>query len=579
MRKTLFFLLVSCQTYIPSFAGKDYTNNEQDINLIFSEMSVTGYAMPIEGFVIGLFICVFTYFMAEYLIRLRVHEKFKITMEMLHIVDTPLILLQNCLDDLVNSNLPALASQKVNTALEYAEMLIDSSNNIKKFDKRNRTIQPKTSMPHCEFSTYVRSIVRACSLYANSRHVQLNLHECSDNVDCKINECLMTVTLQHLLNKMIDFTDSGNCIDIHLTHTADTLKLEISNCGVEENRRGSKIPFIPMMFPIYGCEDFWTIRKLVRQQGGKITGYGYGKGITFQIEIPAECQCWNKIDVETPVHEMEEQSSEKDSLPTILLVMSDKRFSDYLKDSLSEYFHISVLDNPDLLLDTVIGLYPDTIIVDEIVNGISGDKLCFLVRSDKTIGMIPLVLLGDFADIESYFSHALSGANLLEARTERISKLRVDLRMVVENHLILREQVKLFLSKDAVLPTIPIKKVQNEADRQLLEKVNACIEQRINEHIAEKSTKFSYGVKNLCDDMEMQHDDLLAKIREYTELSIEGYIFRYRMKVALYLMLKEKHSPNEVSQMLCFSDYSHFGKSFKKIFHVAPSQFIKVITG
>lgn len=269
----------------------------------------------------------------------------------------------------------------------------------------------------------------------------------------------------------------------------------------------------------------------------------------------------------------------EDNLPTILLVMSDERFSDDLKDALSEYFCVSVLENPDLLLGTVIDLYPDAIIIDEMVNGISGDELCFQVRSDRTLGMIPLVLLGNFTDITSYSSHVSSGANRLVSRTERIDKLQVDLRMMVENHLLLRERIKLFLSKDVILPTIATKKVLEDADRELLEKVNACIEQRINEHIQRKATKFGYGVNDLCIDMGMQHNDLLAKIRKYTDLNIEGYILRYRMRVAAYLLLEEKHSPNEVSQMLCFCDYSHFGKNFKKVFHVAPSQFIKVITG
>lgn len=396
MSRTFFVLLVSCQTYMPYFEGKDYTNDEQDIDVIFSDLFMTKYAMPIEGLVIGLFICLFTYFMTEYLIRMQVHEKFKIAREVLHTAATPLILLRNSGDEL-----------------------------------------------------------------NNARHVQL-----------------------------------------------------CNNAGMV-----------------------------------------------------------------TPVSEVEERTSEQDNLPTILLVMSDKRFSDYLTDSLSGDFCISVLENPDLLLDTVIELYPDAIVIDEMVNGISGDELCFCVRSDRTIGMIPLVLLGEFTDIESYSSHALSGANLLESRTETLSKLRVDLRMVVENHLLLREQLNLFLSKDIVLPAVPVRKVRKDADRELLQKVNACLEQRINEHIKKQATKFSYGVNDLCIDMDMEHDDLLAKIREYTGLSIEGYILRYRMRMALYLMLKEKRSPNEASQMLCFYDYSHFGKNFKKVFHVAPSQFTKVITG
>ena len=107
-------------------------------------------------------------------------------------------------------------------------------------------------------------------------------------------------------------------------------------------------------------------------------------------------------------------------MPCILLVMGDKLFSDYLKKDLSRYFRITVLDNPDLLIKNIIYLNPDAVIIDDNVNGVSGDALCFRIKADKIVGNMPIVLLIRSFDNESYLSHLGSGADRLELRTESI---------------------------------------------------------------------------------------------------------------------------------------------------------------
>ena len=108
-------------------------------------------------------------------------------------------------------------------------------------------------------------------------------------------------------------------------------------------------------------------------------GYGHGKFATFRIVIPTDCHCQNQ-----KCH-----------------VMKENPFSDYLRKSLSRYYQISILEDPDLIIHTIIRQIPDTIIIDDNVNGISGDSLCFQVKADKTMGEIPVVLLIRSFDNES----------------------------------------------------------------------------------------------------------------------------------------------------------------------------------
>ena len=64
--------------------------------------------------------------------------------------------------------------------------------------------------------------------------------------------------------------------------------------------------------------------------------------------------------------------------------------------------------------------------------GTSGDSLCFQIKARQDDGEIPVVLLINSFDSQSYLSHFGSGADRLKLRTESICKLRADIRMLIE---------------------------------------------------------------------------------------------------------------------------------------------------
>lgn len=393
--------LVSFRALFSLDVGANLVNSKQTIGIILPDLSLLGYAVPVESFGIGLFVILFAYLIIEYNVQLLSHEKFKIAMNMLHTAHTPLILLRNQLEELKTGNLPEPLSQQVEEALGYAECIIYCNRNIATLNKVNKRIPPKTSTVNLELSTYVTSIVNQCRAHANSRQIRLTVGECSDCVSCRINENIMTAALQHLINKMILISESGCCISINVTHTMNSWQLQISNNEIAGQRAGKMFPFIPIIFPVYGYSDLWTVRKIIRLHGGKITGCRHGKAATFQIVIPTDCHCQNQscpvlkhssaktktqIDDSCESPKSDKQNTKARETSHILLVMADKLFSDYLKKTLSRYFQISVLDNPELLINTAISQNPDAIIIDDNVNGISGDTLSTQIKENKMMG-------------------------------------------------------------------------------------------------------------------------------------------------------------------------------------------------
>lgn len=580
-------LLLNFRALLSIDSGANLVNSKQAIGVILPDLSLLGYAVPVESFGIGLFIVLFAYLAVEYNVQLLSHEKLKIAMNMLHTTYTPLILLRNQLEELKTGNLPESLSQQVEEALGYTEYIIYCNQNIVTLNKVNKKILPKTSTANLELSSYITSIVNQCRPYADSRRIQLTVSECSDCVSCRINENIMTAAFQHLISKLILGSDLGCCISINITHTTDSWQLQITNCEIADKRVGKMFPFIPVIFPIYGYSDSWTVRKIIRLHGGKINGYRHGKSFAFQIVIPTDCHCRNQecsaikhSSTNTKNKAKKSSESDKDDTPNaktkdtshILLVMADGAFRNYLKKALSRYFQISALEDPDLLKDTVVRQNPDAIIIDDNVNGTNGDTLSFRIKTDKMIGYIPVVLLIRAFDNESYLSHLGSGADRLELRTESICRLRANIRMLVENRMVLRERVKLFLS-DAVFPMVPTKEEMEteNTDQIFMDKVNKILEKNISTD--------KYTIDKLSIDIGMSRTAFYSRIREITGNPPENYIYSFKMDRALKLLASQQYTVSEIAGMLGYCDAKYFGKKFKDFYHVCPTDYIKSIIG
>ena len=580
-------LLLNFRALLSIDSGANLVNSKQAIGVILPDLSLLGYAVPVESFGIGLFIVLFAYLAVEYNVQLLSHEKLKIAMNMLHTTYTPLILLRNQLEELKTGNLPESLSKQVEEALGYTEYIIYCNQNIVTLNKVNKKILPKTSTANLELSSYITSIVNQCRPYADSRRIQLTVSECSDCVSCRINENIMTAALQHLISKLILGSDLGCCISINITHTTDSWQLQITNCEIADKRVGKMFPFIPVIFPIYGYSDLWTVRKIIRLHGGKINGYRHGKSFAFQIVIPTDCHCRNQecsvikhSSTNTKNKAKKSSESDKDDTPNaktkdtshILLVMADGAFRNYLRKALSRYFQISVLKDPDLLKDTVVRQNPDAIIIDDNVNGTNGDALSFRIKTDKMIGYIPVVLLIRAFDNESYLSHLGSGADRLELRTESICRLRANIRMLVENRMVLRERVKLFLS-DAVFPMVPTKEEMEteNTDQIFMDKVNKILEKNLSTD--------KYTIDKLSIDIGMSRTAFYSRIREITGNPPENYIYSFKMGRALKLLASQQYTVSEIAGMLGYCDAKYFGKKFKDFYHVCPTDYIKSIIG
>jgi AraC-like DNA-binding protein len=100
-------------------------------------------------------------------------------------------------------------------------------------------------------------------------------------------------------------------------------------------------------------------------------------------------------------------------------------------------------------------------------------------------------------------------------------------------------------------------------DQKLLKKAIALVE----EHIAD--TQLS--VEKMAEEMNMSRTSLHRKIKSITGFPPSELIRSIRLRKAAHLIVNKADTVTQIALMVGFDDYSHFSKSFKKHFGVAPS--------
>lgn len=570
---SLMSLVISVhENKIPMFTGEI-----RDVDVILSNVSLSGYAIPLEGVVVAILLLLWVYIMLEHNNQMLSKEYFRLALGIINRTHTPLVLLRNRLEDIMKSDIPDGVLQSIKSTSEYVNHIIDCSQIALALDKAEWKKAFWSQIVEVELHNYINSIAAQCKPYADSHHIQLKICHASGYTSCRVNETIMAAALQCLLNRMIDITAPGSQISIIVSHTVSFWKLKISNCRKTERKT------IVAKFSMPGYSGLWTVRKIIRLYGGRMMVYKYGRTAIFKVIMPVDCHYRNRINTlldktlfskvvyrneESIADHRKEHVSSISNNSYVMLIMADSMLSGYLQSTLSGEFNTSVLETFDMAILASIRHKPDTIIIDENVNGVCGDEICSCIKAEEKTADIPVILLVRCGYNESYLSHIGSGADRLEARTVSIYRLKADIHMLIDSCEFLRKRVKrMFADTMSVLPEA----VDKEDDNLVfISKVRGLLEKNL--------TVEGYTIDMLCAGIGMSRTSFYYRMKELTGKSPVEYMFAFKMEKAKILLASQCYSITEIAGMLGYCDAKYFGKKFKSFYHICPTRYMKAPT-
>lgn len=254
--------------------------------------------------------------------------------------------------------------------------------------------------------------------------------------------------------------------------------------------------------------------------------------------------------------------------PLVILADNDKGFKDYLEKRLSECFVVRSFDDGQEALEVICEEYPDLVICDIMLKGMSGEELSSKLKTSRDTSFIPVILMGTHIDVKRREKRCSSQADLFVCKPFNLEDLKVEISILINNSRFLR---KTFLQKvfGEDFLTKPMERAQQDANLAFLNEVKL--------YIMENMDKEDLTVDDIASRMCMSRTTFYNKWKLLTGEAPKYLISRIRMEKARELLESGKFSVTMVAEMVGMRNLKNFRGRYKEYFGKTPKEFMKKV--
>jgi signal transduction histidine kinase/ligand-binding sensor domain-containing protein/DNA-binding response OmpR family regulator len=476
-----------------------------------------------------------------------------------HELRTPLTLiltpLESILRRLNNGPLQAQIAGVYRNAQDLLS-LVNQLLDYRKLEIKRETLQ----LSYCNVDEFIETIFISFKELASKHNINFTLGCVDKNIHGYIDKDKLGKIVKNLLSNAFKFTSRGGhvtlrVIKINNSPTASTVKIQVidSGCGIPKD----ELSLIFNRFYQSGNQSsypgsgigLYLVKEYVQLFNGQVFVESIvNEGSTFTVEIP----------VKTPTSAEKPECIKKKEIQhhiKLLIVDDSHEFRSFLFNELSENYEVILASNGEEGLKKVREHFPDLVITDLVMPGMSGTELCRNIKNELKISHIPVILLTALASDEAKIEGFQSRADAF------ISKpFNMEILLLQMQNLIGQKGLRKDMFKKSIIAK-PEEFTLTKIDQEFIKKAIRNIENNIN--------NTSYSVEQLSRDMCMDRTGLYRKILALVEQTPTEFIRSIRLKKAAQL-LEEGFSVNEVSEKVGFGTTSYFIKCFQKEFRIKP---------
>ncbi|WP_281644380.1 hybrid sensor histidine kinase/response regulator transcription factor [Bacteroides zoogleoformans] len=518
-------------------------------------------------------------------------ERLRFYTNITHELRTPLTLILGPLEDLLSDGtLSPKHANKISIIHDSAARLLNLINGILEF-RKTETQNRKLSVARGDLSELVQEVgLRYKELNRNPKvrfHVRIETAETLLFYDAD----MLTTILNNLLSNAAKYTSEG---DITLTlSSVEENGVKYTEISVSDTGHGISPEALPHIF-----ERYYQANSRYQASGSGI-GLALVKGLadlheatlqvnslpevgsTFRLRLltdniypnalhaDAHLACEDKGDATAgSLPEQitdEEEATVDDTRPLLLVVEDNPDIRQYIRQSLGDNFDILTAEDGSQGWTLAQERIPNVIVSDIMMPVTDGIELCRLVKDDIRTSHIPFILLtakdslhdkeeGYTAGADSYLTKPFS-AKLLHSRINNLLEAR---KRMAATLTALSPQ-----TEPAAQATAALSPLDNE------------FVQRITKIIEDNLEMEKMDIAFIADKMCMSHSTLYRKIKGVTDMSANEFIRKVKMRNGVQLLLSERYSISEISDMTGFSSVAYFRQCFKNEFGLSPSEYLK----
>jgi signal transduction histidine kinase/AraC-like DNA-binding protein/streptogramin lyase len=504
-----------------------------------------------------------------------------------HELRTPLSLIIAPLESLMEDRnmIEARIQNSLNIALKNAKRLLFITNELLDFRKKESgTIELKVAVGN--FSLFVHEIVTAFSPLAEQRHIKLIYEGKDDGIYLWYDHFWMEKVLFNLLSNAFKYTPEGGTIEV-LSKVQDAhyiLNIKDSGTGIP----GDQLEAI--------FEPFHQVRQDGNHSNGTGIGLSLVKGIiglhngtitaennetsgaSFTIQLYLDRthfsdeqiieNCQNSENISNYSFPEDENLIDNPIPPesgkpkkTVLLIEDNKDLRTYLQLILQRYYHVLSASNGIDGLVTAMNHIPDLVLSDIMMPKMNGIELCRKLKTGSKTSHIPVILLTAMASAVQIQEGLDIGADDYVIKPFNLNILISK----INNLLSSRDQLKNIYGK--TFGEEIVKSATTNVEKDFINKLYAIIESELSNP--------DFSTKILCERMGMSKTGLYTKVKELTGLAPSELIKKIRMDLALQMLTESQVSVTEIANKLGFSSLSYLSSSFKSVYKLSPSEYLK----
>ena len=263
----------------------------------------------------------------------------------------------------------------------------------------------------------------------------------------------------------------------------------------------------------------------------------------------------------TVLDEVMEIGPEPDRL-TLLIIDDEVDVRLFLREAFQHKYNIVLAENGKDGLEKLSQNNIHLVICDVMMTEMDGFEVCEKVKEDPATCHIPIILLTALDDYDNKIKGLEFSADDYISKPFSPRHLEIRIEKLIEN----KQKLKEYFSKNTSIPDNSIN--ISTRDKDFLESLNQAIEKNISDS--------NFGVVELAAEIGISPSHLYRKLKLLTDQVPNAYIRNYRIHKAAELLKSNKGYNNiEVMYQIGIESYSHFSSSFKKLYGVSPSSFIK----
>lgn len=516
-----------------------------------------------------------------------------------HELRTPLTLIGSPVTEVLeNEPLSPLAREHLTLVQQNTERMLRLMNQILDFRKiQNQKM--KLLIEETDLIALLRKVMNNFKLIAEEKNMNYQLVSSIQSLYGWVDRDKFEKIFFNLLSNAFKYTPAGKSITVKVTTEKEKINIEVADegIGIAIEKQGSLFQRFETLVkqnilqPSSGI-GLSLVKEMVELHHGTITiDSEPGIGSRFTITLPLQREIFTEdVQVEfilddgkgsssvphpvdstkasEDMENKEEFDNNGDNL-SILVVEDNEELKVFLKNILSETYTVITASNGEEGLRHAIDNIPDLIISDVMMPVMDGLEMIKQIKENNNICHIPIIVLSAKASLDDRIAGLEQGiddyiikpfsATYLKTRIASLLRQRKLLQEIYMNKL---AEGKNISSSNTLTPSQP---QITPYDEQFMQKVMEFMEEQMD--------NAELTVDEFAEKLMLSRTIFYRKLKSIIGLTPIDFIREIRIKRAVQLIDCGEYNFSQIAYQTGFNDPKYFGKCFKKIMGITPSEY------